>query len=261
MISINETAGNVLGWTAKKFSKGLELAYKNPAKTAATGLVVSLVSKDAANCAIYTVQSLNNKEIPEDKRRFVAYMDLINGAINVVGQVASFLLIEHTLTPYLQGLWTGKMKKGDKTNALFANDNATSIVADVIKNKKEDQDFVKALAQKKGLNVDELLKNAQEISKGLLKDLGQKGTKAKDIATGVGIIVSALATTALIKRTITPLFATPLAGKLADYANAKEAKKKGQDEFYREAAAGAAVKYENKMDKTAFSNISSRQSS
>lgn len=255
MGAFNAKVGNFMGWASKKMYNGLEFALKEPAKAAAIGLVTSLVTKDAANCIIYTTQSLNNEKIPEDKRRFVAYMDLINGIINVGGQIASFFLVEHMLTPKIQGLWTGKIpKKGEevtRSKSLYADDNVTNILADVIKNKKEE------LSKIPGLNYEELVQNVQNVGKGVIKKVGKGSGKAKDIATGVGILVSALATTAFIKRVVTPLFATPLAGKLADSVDKKKRdEKKGRMEY--EVAAVAAGKYDNKMDKTAFSQVSSR---
>lgn len=254
--SLNTNVGKFLGWTAKKMSKGLEKGYREPAKVAALALVTSLVTKDAANCVIYTSQSLNNPRIPEDKRRFVGYMDLINGAINVVGQIGSYLLVEHLLTPKLQGLWSGTIEKRGgnitRTKSLFANDNITNIVAGVIENKKAELEKIE------NVKVDDLLASVKDISAGLFKKLGREGSKAKDITTGVGIVVSSLATTAFIKRIITPLFATPLAGKLADSVNAKEAAQK--DKIALEAAAVASSKYDNNMDTVAFSNVTSKQS-
>lgn len=258
MISINEKVGKFMSWSAKKMSNSLEFAYKEPAKAAAIGLVTSLVTKDAASCVIYTTQSLNNEKIPEDKRRFVGYMDLINGLINVVGQVCSFFLVDHILTPKLQGLWTGKMpKKGEeitRSKSLFANDNITNIVADVIKKKKE------VLSKVKDLNFDDLSQGVQNVSKGVIEKVGKESGRAKDIVTGVGIVVSALATTAFIKRVITPLFATPLAGKLADNVDRKKEVEAKKNKMVYDAAAVVSNRYNNKTDKTTFSQFNQKQS-
>lgn len=50
--------------------------------------VGSVVAKDGIGCALYTYQSLNNKNIPEDKRPFVAALDLTNGLLMISTQIA-----------------------------------------------------------------------------------------------------------------------------------------------------------------------------
>lgn len=50
--------------------------------------VFSVVAKDGVNCALYTTQSLHNENIPEDKRPFVAALDLTNGILMMTTQVA-----------------------------------------------------------------------------------------------------------------------------------------------------------------------------
>lgn len=55
-------------------------------KKAAMALVLSQVAKDAFGCFFYVHQSLNNKEIPKDKRKFVAALDLSNGILMMVSQ-------------------------------------------------------------------------------------------------------------------------------------------------------------------------------
>lgn len=253
MVSINTKIGNALGYTAKMMSRGLAYAQKEPAKAGANALVLSLVSKDVVSCIIYTTQTFCNKKYSDEKRRFVGYMDLVNGIINVVGQVLSYLCVEHFLTPKLEGLWSGKIKKHGldetRTKSLFANDNITDIAAKVINENKADL--------QKYVNVDTLLKDVKDVGRGLFKTLGNEGSKAKDITTGVGIVVGSLATTALIKRVITPFFATPIAGALANRADDKAA---AQKKLAFEAAAIASSRYENNMDKTPFSKISSRNS-
>lgn len=62
--------------------------FKNdPIKYAGYATLASLATKDAVGCYLYVTQSLNNKKIPEDKRRFVANMDLTNGILNVATQI------------------------------------------------------------------------------------------------------------------------------------------------------------------------------
>jgi len=55
----------------------------------ATVTTLSCLTKDALNCVYYVTQSLNNKRIPDDKRNFVAGLDLANGILNIVTQSAA----------------------------------------------------------------------------------------------------------------------------------------------------------------------------
>ncbi len=55
---------------------------------AATVAMVSATSKDAVNCYYYVTQSLKNEKIPEEKRKFVAALDLSNGILNIITQIA-----------------------------------------------------------------------------------------------------------------------------------------------------------------------------
>lgn len=59
-----------------------------------TGLgLTSIILKDGLGCYMYVKQSLNNKKIPEDKRKFVAALDLANGGLMILLQIATFLTI------------------------------------------------------------------------------------------------------------------------------------------------------------------------
>lgn len=205
--SINKSVGKIMNNTVTKtFAKSLEKGQLDPAKYAAQMLVISLVSKDAVNCVFYTVQSYNNKRIPEDKRKFVASLDLMNGIINVAGQLVAWKLIERALTPKLIGKFTGLIKDKDtgkysphKSTAVLHNDNIRDLAKQSINEIAGD---IKSVDTKK---TEAILQNA-------VKKYGKGGAKFGAIETGLTIIVTSLATTALVKRTLTPLFATPLAG-------------------------------------------------
>lgn len=51
--------------------------------------MASVISKDAFSCYYYVTQSLKNEKIPEEKRKFVAALDLANGILNVGVQTAA----------------------------------------------------------------------------------------------------------------------------------------------------------------------------
>lgn len=191
--NIGTTIGKPLGKaynytiTRKWCAKTLESAAKNPAKYAIAMVIVSIVSKDLVGCYYYTKQSLNNKRIPEEKRKFVAAVDLMNGIIMVGGQILAGILFEKILSKIL-------FKK------YF--------------DKKLDNDILKIHAQKlveKAKNAGENL-NLDATHKELLKQFGSDSTKYKAMKGGLGLMIAFFATTALTKRILAPLFSTPLAG-------------------------------------------------
>lgn len=91
--SIGSNIGEYLAKGVGKFAKNKKVQnicekFKNdPIKYAGYATLASLATKDAVGCYLYVTQSLNNKKIPEEKRRFVANMDLTNGILNVVTQI------------------------------------------------------------------------------------------------------------------------------------------------------------------------------
>ncbi len=62
---------------------------------AATIALMSTTTKDLVNCIYYTKQSLENKKIPEEKRKFVAAIDLANGFLNVTTQLTLGMYIKN----------------------------------------------------------------------------------------------------------------------------------------------------------------------
>lgn len=57
--------------------------------------VTSIVLKDGLGCYFYVKQSLNNDKIPEDKRKFVAALDLANGGLMIAMQLLMFFTISN----------------------------------------------------------------------------------------------------------------------------------------------------------------------
>lgn len=261
-------------WMNKKFIAGL----KDPAGFAAKTMVLSFITKDAVNCAIYTYQSANNQKIPEDKRKFVASLDLIQGFINVGGQFLAAKIFENKLVPK----WFGKNYSGtfvdpltkkevegivtDTSKSRLLADNIRGVVKDVInkntdsKNKKI---VNKILSELKSKNIEITKLPAEEtenVIKSLIENMAKGSKNFGSYDKGFKLLVGALATTALVKRTLNPLIATPLAGMLSDRWEKK--RKPVKDRGYYEVKAVESGKYKNsKLDKTAFSNISSSSSS
>lgn len=232
--SLNKPIARGMNYTVKNwFAKSLKKGLEHPAEYAAKMMVLSFITKDAVNCGLYTYQTLNNEKIPEDKRGFVAALDLVNGVINIVGQFAAAALVERTLTPWLETKFTGIYKNPKtKVETLIENSKAKlapdAIHEDTVHVMKENSDAIKAELKKAKdckLTFAEIEKNIKIISGDVVKKVGISGTIGKDVVTGLGIVVTALATTALIKRTLTPFIATPIAGKLKDKFMDKNGKK------------------------------------
>lgn len=91
--SIGSNIGEYIAKGVGKFAKNqkvqniCEKFKDDPIKYAGYATLASLATKDAVGCYLYVTQSLNNKKIPEEKRRFVANMDLTNGILNVATQI------------------------------------------------------------------------------------------------------------------------------------------------------------------------------
>jgi len=177
----------------------------NPKATVATAAMiatVSNVSKDAVNCAYYTIQSLNNERIPEDQRKFVAALDLANGIMNVGVQLAMSFGIADLITSIFDNK-IGKFKDfSDKED----------VIEEKFKSLTEDL--------KKKTNKEEFAKEFKKLIK-----------KRKDLARlGFTVLTVNIAMQILTKRIITPLFATPLASVFKEKFEKAEANKKGGKE-------------------------------
>lgn len=150
--------------------------------SATTVVVVSLLSKDLVNCAYYVYQSLNNERIPEEKRKFVAAMDLANGIMNVAVQLIAAAPIkalgEKIYDKYLEKRLFNAMEKSRLQNVATQNG----------KNFVEQAVFDKAFK------------------------LNNKTAKAGFVA-----VVVLLGLQTFVKRVITPSIATPMASKLKPF--------------------------------------------
>ena len=87
--SISRGMGKVSYWQPIK--KLGEQFAKNPEKALGNAVVTSIILKDGIGCAMYVTQSLNNKKIPDEKRKFVAALDLTNGGLMILAQIGMFL--------------------------------------------------------------------------------------------------------------------------------------------------------------------------
>lgn len=186
------------------YSSAVGKKLANPKATVATAALIataSNVSKDAVNCGYYTFQSLNNERIPEDKRKFVAALDLANGLMNVGIQ----LIMAFGIADAITSIFDNKIGKAEDF----------SIKEEVIKKK-----FNKLTDELKSKTTYE------EFSKGY-KNLIKKRTSLARL--GFTVLTVNVAMQVLTKRIITPLCATPLATVFKEKFEKAEAEKKEKE--------------------------------
>lgn len=178
----------------------------NPMATAATATAiatVSNVSKDAVNCAYYTMQSLNNERIPEDQRKFVAALDLSNGILNVLLQIAM---------------------------ALGINKAVKSIFNDKIA-KSRDFSLKPEIIEDKFNKLPEKLRKTttfEQFKKDYIANMRAPKGSLKLAGIGFSVLFANIAMQILTKRIITPLIATPMASFFKKKFEEAEEKKKAQ---------------------------------
>ena len=108
---------NVLDRIAKtKPAKALTAPYAPAAIGAIT--MASVLTKDVVNCFYYVTQALNNERIPEEKRSFVAGLDLANGILNVITQSAAGTGFNRFLKKYYKPLVEDKFFSNDLPSKL-----------------------------------------------------------------------------------------------------------------------------------------------
>lgn len=151
--------------------------------------ITSIVLKDGLGCAMYVNQSLNNKNIPDDKRKFVAALDLTNGGLMILAQLAAYFTIS---SAKVQSVIFDK---------LFGK-NFDNIAKDKCKQ------IIKKVPKFKDINS----KAFEEIF----------GKFKGDVKGFFGIFTSLVAATILAKRVIVPFIATPLADKAKNLMSKKE---------------------------------------
>lgn len=165
-------------------------AKENPAKFAGQMALLSALTKDTFGCYYYVTQSLSNEEIPEEKRKFVAAIDLMNGILNVG--------LQFTL-----GVWIDK-QSGKWFESMIGKK------LDVSKTREIANKLEKAISSKHpGEKI-----SCEQIEKYLRtnKLLGLNGAKARWLKVGFSAAVMLICTQIISKRIFTPLLATPLAG-------------------------------------------------
>lgn len=183
-------------------------AYTNPAKFAKKMVLWSVLTKDAVGCYYYVTQSMNNERIPEDKRNFVAAIDLMNGILNVGLQFTVGKFIDKKSDTWFDSL-VGKKLSTNKTREI------TSLVEKELK--------THPAGPAKFDDIENLIRD-KEI-------LGKLGSKSKWLKVGFGAATMLIATQVITKRVIVPFLATPLAGWFKnEFMDKKEKKHENKNE-------------------------------
>lgn len=176
-----DTVGNLK--VMERFNQGYQ---SNDAKIIAGVSVGSIVLKDGLGCVMYVNQSLNNKKIPEEKRKFVAALDLVNGILMVGTQIAMFFLFNKC-----------QDKLFKKCFGKYFNRSALKGYMARLKGKEE-------MGNLKGI----------DFHKGADKYAGT-------VANAFKQLTSLIVTSIIAKRVIVPFISTPLADKAKGWMDKK----------------------------------------
>lgn len=159
--------------------------------------VASIIAKDGLGCYLYVTQSMNNKDIPDDKRKFVAALDLTNGVLMIAFQLLMFFTVSHKVC---------QTKMFDKFFGKMFDRPIKKTYQAIVKNKPGYTDI-----------------NSIKFS----QDFAKIRNNVKDAFGG---LTSLAAATIVGKRMLVPFIATPLASKVEKKMNEREAKKNGTPE-------------------------------
>ena len=163
--------------------------FQDPKTNAAwiAGLgVFSVILKDGFGCYLYVTQSLNNKKIPEDKRKFVAALDLANGGLMILLQILmTYTISKKAFQEKMFNKLFGKMFNRQTSKSI----QAIMDQKDHLKGKvKGNQDFHRAFESYKDASI-----------------------------AAFGSLTALIAATTIGKRILTPFIATPLADKTKEW--------------------------------------------
>ena len=178
-----------------------------PTKMLEYTTIGSIIGKDTIGCALYVRQSLNNDKIPEEKRSFVAALDLTNGGLMILTQFLAFFTISN---PKVQQKLFGKF-----FDHLFEKDMVKRMITSA-RNAAKNNNFGGGLTKKEA---------AAELEK-----------VKKTAADMFRVISSLIASTTIAKRIVVPFLATPLAGWAQEnfIDKKKPSASKNKDSFVKE---------------------------
>lgn len=227
---------------SKLLNKMYKFASEDTASFASRTALISALTKDAFGCYYYVTQSLNNDRIPEDKRGFLASLDFMNGVLNVGIQLTIGLWIDKHSKEWFDKLPIGKALEKINTEKI-----AKAITPMVNGKSEKESDKV---------NFEQVDKFLREKLTGIGK---QEGGAAKWLKVGYSAAIMLIATQVVIKRMIVPFIATPSAGWVKKKFLDKDKPKTEHDRIYYDWLASSTGRYDNKMDKTAFSNFNNNK--
>ncbi len=171
--------------------------------------IASLLGKDTIGCYMYVRQSLNNEKIPEEKRSFVAALDLTNGGLMILSQLITYITLSR---PAVQNKLFGKF-----FDKVFDTKTVKNLITTIRNETRINGNSGKVT------KVEKAIVNAEiEKVKKTVKDV-------------FGFITSLIASTTIAKRIIVPFLATPM----ADWA---------QEKFIDKGKKKTPVKGENSSD-------------
>ncbi len=176
--------------------------------------VASIVAKDGLGCYLYVTQSMNNKDIPDDKRKFVAALDLTNGLLMIGFQILMFFTVSHKVC---------QTKMFDKFFGKMFDRPIKKTYHQLIKGKPSYEDI-------NGMQF------TQEFNK-----------IRENVKDAFGGLTSLAAATIVGKRMLVPFIATPLADKVEKKMNEMSATKTPENK-QPENKDNQAVKEENKEE-------------
>ena len=179
---------------AKKLMEKFDVKLEDAIALATVG---SIIAKDGIGCAMYVTQSMNNKKIPDEKRKFVAALDLTNGILMILAQIGMFFAMRKYSGPIFDKMF-------DKSFNLIERSHTLSRV----------RMYADALGEKVG----------RKLGLGKVFDHGVK-QGAKDIFK---FVLDTAAATIVGKRVIVPLVATPFASKVEKWLDEREKIKNGE---------------------------------
>ncbi len=156
--------------------------------------VASIIAKDGLGCYLYVTQSLNNKDIPDDKRKFVASLDLTNGILMILLQLAMFFTVSNKVC---------QTKMFDKFFGKLFDRPVRKTYYKLVQNQPGFEDI-------NGIKFNREFKKIRN-----------------NVKDAFGGLTSLAAATIVGKRMLVPLIATPLADKVEKKMTEHEAKKKG----------------------------------
>lgn len=219
----------------KVMNKMYKYASDNPDSFASKTALLSALTKDALGCYYYVNQSLHNDRIPEDKRNFVAALDLMNGILNIGIQLTVGLWIDNNSKKWFEKMHVGKELEKINTEKIAKK------LKPIVNLSNEAKDV-----------------SAEQIEKYLrTKVLGKAGKATKWLKVGFAAAVMLTATQVVIKRMIVPFLSTPLASWYkAKYMDKKKPEPTKGRMYYE--WKNLDPQNNQKIDKTAFSKISNK---